>query len=157
MKYPSLVTLPLKQSTFVYHPMMRLCSKDNVSWCRDFVKISANWFADNTFNILIVLFVTYSRNWYYLALMCLVYDIYLWLLEMSIVHWLSSKTLHITVILCLGIALILDCISFSSSIIGMASLIADDSPMYSASHVDSAISVCNYDFHISRYSAYDIM
>ena len=62
--------------------------------------------------------------------MCLVRGLHLWCVAISTVPWLVLNTLHITVVLFLGIALILDCISFNCLIIGMASLIADDSPMY---------------------------
>ena len=56
--------------------------------------------------------------------------------------WLSSNTLYVTKG---GVVMISQATnkSFSKSINGIISRIAIDNTMYSASHVDNAISVCN--------------
>ena len=139
-----------------YQPSMVVLNRSNRSWLRGFVSMSANWSWVLIGWMVISPWSTYPRKCWSFTLMCFVRGRTLCTFAISNAPLLSSKTLQCTLGLWSLIGNPCCCISFMSSIIGIASRSAYDRPIYSLSVDDSAISVCSWDFHMIGHPAYII-
>ena len=137
-----------------YHPCMVTRCFAKMVCGSGFVNMSAYWLSVLMWCILTCWELTYERKWWYLMSICFVRGRYLCLRAISNAPTLSSKTLQ-WMLVC-GDVRIRFCVAISSSrcIMGLASLKAQLSPMYSDSVLLSAMWGCSWLFQHMGQPAY---
>ena len=132
----------------VIHPMIFLQRCSYVWRGKALLKMLAFCSFVSILQTFIILFLTASLKWWYLMAMCFVLGRVLGTLASSSVPLLSSKSVQF--IFSVGSSLILIIVfnSIINSLSGNISLVVVDKVIYSASVVQSAISVCNLLNHV---------
>jgi hypothetical protein len=136
-----------------YQPMTSHLGFSIIHWLTALVRQSANWLTVSMGCVDISFRVAQSRKWWSLTFECFVLGRHLWVVAISNAPLLSLNASQCIFGTVDRIGKPNFFISFSNSIVWMASLRAQDRPACSLSVDESAVSVCNWDFQLTGQPA----